>query len=66
MSPANGKGIIKHGQLKKPKFILTNLGTLPQALAAYKLPMEIEEMFLPSQTGGDNEWGDRVNRRPTN
>ena len=35
-------------------FILTNLGTLPQALAAYKQRMGIEEMFRDCQTGGYN------------
>ena len=35
-------------------FILTNLGTLPQALAAYQQRMGIEEMFRDCKTGGYN------------
>lgn len=35
-------------------FILTNLGDLPQAIAAYKQRMGIEEMFRYCQSGGDN------------
>jgi hypothetical protein len=36
------------------KFILTDLGSLPVALAAYKKRMGIEEMFRDCQTGGYN------------
>jgi len=36
------------------KFILTDLGSLPVALAAYKKRMGIEEMFRNCQTGGYN------------
>ena len=35
-------------------FILTNLGHLPQALAAYKQRMGIEEMFRDCKSGGYN------------
>ena len=35
-------------------FLLTNLGDLPQALAAYKQRMGIEEMFRDCKSGGDN------------
>jgi hypothetical protein len=35
-------------------FILTNLGTLPQAIAAYKQTMGIEEMFRNCKAGGYN------------
>lgn len=33
-------------------FILTDLGTLPAAIAAYKQRMGLEEMFRDCQTGG--------------
>jgi len=36
------------------KFLLTDLGSLPVALAAYKKRMGIEEMFRDCQTGGYN------------
>lgn len=35
-------------------FILTNLGSLPEAIAAYKQRMGIEEMFRDCKTGGYN------------
>jgi hypothetical protein len=35
-------------------FILTNLGNLPQAIAAYKQRMGIEEMFRDCKSGGYN------------
>lgn len=35
-------------------FILTDLGSLPLAIAAYKKRMGIEEMFRDCKTGGDN------------
>jgi hypothetical protein len=35
-------------------FILTNLGDLPQAIAAYKQRMGIEEMFRDCKSGGYN------------
>ena len=35
-------------------FILTNLGDLPQALAAYKQRMGLEEMFRDCKSRGDN------------
>jgi len=38
----------------KAWFILTNLGTLPEAIAAYKQRMGIEEMFRDCKTGGYN------------
>jgi hypothetical protein len=47
-------------------FILTNLGTLPQAIAAYKQRMGIEEMFRDCQAGGYNARRYRVNSRQTN
>jgi hypothetical protein len=34
-------------------FILTTLGNLPQAIAAYKQRMGIEEMFRDCKSGGD-------------
>jgi len=36
------------------KFILTDLGSLPVALEAYKKLMGIEELFRNCQTGGYN------------
>ncbi|MEG4583610.1 hypothetical protein QUA71_29040 [Microcoleus sp. MON1_C5] len=35
-------------------FILTNLGCLPEAIAAYKQRMGIEKMFRDCKTGGYN------------
>jgi len=39
-------------KVKDPWFILTDLGSLPVALAAYKQRMGIEEMFRDCQSGG--------------
>ncbi|MEG4964336.1 MULTISPECIES: hypothetical protein [unclassified Microcoleus] len=39
---------------KEAWFILTDLGSLPVAIAAYKKRMGIEEMFRNCQTGGYN------------
>lgn len=47
-------------------FILTNLGALPQAIAAYKQRMGIEEMFRDCKAGGYNARRYRVNSRQTN
>ena len=41
-------------QVKDPWFILTDLGALPVASAAYKKRMGIEEMFRDCKTGGYN------------
>ena len=41
-------------KVKDAWFILTDLGSLPYALAAYKQRMGIEEMFRDYKTGGDN------------
>ena len=41
-------------KVKDAWFILTDLGSLPVAIAAYKKRMGIEEMFRDYQTGGDN------------
>ncbi len=43
-----------------------NLGTLPQALAAYKQRIGIEEMFRDCKAGGYNARRYRVNSRQTN
>ena len=41
-------------KVKDAWFILTDLGSLPVAVAAYKKRMGIEEMFRDCQTGGYN------------
>ena len=41
-------------KVKDAWFILTDLGSLPVALSAYKQRMGIEEMFRDCKTGGDN------------
>jgi hypothetical protein len=41
-------------KVKEAWFILTDLGSLPVALAAYKKRMGIEEMFRHCKTGGYN------------
>jgi hypothetical protein len=41
-------------KVKDAWFILTDLGSLPRALAAYKQRMGIEEMFRDCKTGGYN------------
>ena len=41
-------------KVKDAWFILTDLGSLPYALAAYKQRIGIEEMFRDYKTGGDN------------
>ena len=41
-------------KVKEAWFILTDLGSLPVAIAAYKKRMGIEEMFRDCQTGGYN------------
>ena len=41
-------------QVKDAWFILTDLGSLPVAIAAYKQRMGIEEMFRDCKTGGYN------------
>ena len=48
--PRNSQGI----KLKDAWFILTDLGSLPVAIAAYKKRMGIEEMFRDYKTGGYN------------
>ena len=40
--------------VKEACFILTDLGSLPAAITAYKQRMGIEEMFRDYQTGGYN------------
>ena len=54
MSPVNEKETIKDWKLKTRKFILTDLGSLPVAISAYKQRMGIEEMFRDCKTGGYN------------
>ncbi len=57
MSPTNGNVTTKGGQgwtVDEAWFILTNLGNLPPAIAAYKQRMGIEEMFRDCKTGGYN------------
>jgi len=44
-------------KVKDAWFILTDLGSLPVALSAYKQPMGIEEMFRNCKTGGYNVEG---------
>ena len=41
-------------KVKDAWFILTDLGSLPVALSAYKQQMGIEEMFRDCKTGGYN------------
>ena len=41
-------------KVKDSWFILTDLGSLPLAIAAYKQRMGIEEMFRDCKTGGYN------------
>jgi hypothetical protein len=41
-------------KVKDAWFILTDLGSLPVALSAYKQRMGIEEMFPDYKTGGYN------------
>lgn len=41
-------------KVKNAWFILTNLGSLPVAIAAYKKPMGREEMFRDYKTGSYN------------
>ena len=50
--PVNGnyKGL----PVKDAWFILTDLGSLPVAIAAYKQRMGIEESYLDCKTGGYN------------
>jgi hypothetical protein len=44
-------------KVKDAWFILTDLGSLPYAIAAYKQRMGIEEMFRDYKTGGYNLGG---------
>jgi hypothetical protein len=48
------KGNYQGFKVKDAWFILTDLDSLPVALAAYKKRMGIEEMFRDCKTGGDN------------
>ena len=41
-------------KVKDAWFILTDLGSLPLAISAYKQRMGIEEMFRDCKTGGYN------------
>jgi hypothetical protein len=41
-------------KVKEAWFILTDLGSLPVAISAYKKRMGIEEMFRDCKTGGYN------------
>jgi hypothetical protein len=44
-------------KVKDAWFILTDLGSLPVAISAYKQRMGIEDMFRDYKTGGYNlEW----------
>ena len=46
----NNRGL----KVKEAWFILTDLGSLPVAISAYKQRMGIKEMFRDCKTGGDN------------
>ena len=50
MHPRNYQGM----KVKDAWFILTDLGSLPLAISAYKQRMGIEEMFRDCKTGGYN------------
>jgi hypothetical protein len=65
ISPVNGNATTLGLKVKDAWFILTDLGSLPLAISAYKERMGIEEMFRDCKTGGYNlEWsglrGDRL------
>src|ERR687885_437339 len=49
-------------QVDEAWFILTDLGSLPRALDAYKQRMGIEEMFRDCKTGGYNLQGTEIQR----
>jgi len=50
----NGNATTLGLKVKDAWFILTDLGSLPKALAAYKQRMGIEEMFRDCKSGGYN------------
>jgi hypothetical protein len=54
ISPVNGNATTLGLKVKETRFILTDLGSLPVALSAYKQRMGIEEMFRDCKTGGYN------------
>ena len=54
ISPVNGNATTLGLKVKSAWFILTDLGSLPVAISAYKERRGIEEMFRDCQTGGDN------------
>ena len=54
ISPVNGNATILGLKVKNAWFILTDLGSLPVALSAYKQRMGIEEMFRDWKSGGYN------------
>ena len=54
ISPVNGNATTLGLKVKDAWFILTDLGSLPVALSAYKERMGIEEMFRDCKTGGYN------------
>jgi hypothetical protein len=54
ISPVNGNATTLGLKVKDAWFILTDLGSLPVAISAYKQRMGIEEMFRDCKTGGYN------------
>ena len=54
ISPVNGNATTLGLKVKEAWFILTDLGSLPVALSAYKQRMGIEEMFRDCKAGGYN------------
>jgi hypothetical protein len=54
ISPVNGNATTLGLKVKDAWFILTDLGSLPVALSAYKERMGIEEMFRDCKSGGYN------------
>jgi hypothetical protein len=54
ISPVNGNATTLGLKVKDAWFILTDLGSLPFALSAYKERMGIEEMFRDCKSGGYN------------
>ena len=52
--PVTGNVTINDKRLKKPGLFLTDLGSLPAAITAYKQRREIEDSYLDYKTGGYN------------
>jgi hypothetical protein len=54
ISPVNGNATTLGLKVKDAWFILTDFGSLPVAISAYKQRMGIEEMFRDCKSGGYN------------